>query len=696
MNQHVGRAKQVFRVQEALARAPKSFLLRSVDSLELKGRLLTEFKRRKVSRIGDIVALLSLENLDGVGLGLASLRDLHSLLEESVENFVFANSGLPESSNLLDNQAFSHNSEDGHESDGSRSGSGALAGVDVQPDPSASETFAELLEKGLGAIGERHAHVISKRAGLAGRSETLEAVARPLGLTRERVRQIQNKAMSRLREQVPIAELLEDKLLRLLENRASPLYLAALPAEDAWFEGVRFPETVLDFLIDNFPTSKLGTLVLHGRRVVTKGAQGEWDRRVHSASDFIRERCGFGLTESSLRVAVEAIAGSEFKELSDELFDIATRHAVYAEMPEGKVLVAVGRGASQKVLAVLESSDGPLHYSEIARRVSDSFGSVEIRRVHSAADDVGLLLGRGIYGLRKHVRISDTEAAYLASLCEEMICEGPDGRQWHASELLSQLRESEPIAQRLNHFELSVALKEHSDLQYMGRQVWGHVGESGGQPQKRLDVQNAVEAVLRDAGNALTAFEIFQRVSSIRGIGANFQVHPKGIVFRVGPSTWGLTTRDLSISDQNIDDYLRRIASYLNECHSAIHVSEISDRLGLGESSDEQSWQIFGAAQLDERFKSFIGDYLGLANWSATGRLTVHDALKLVIEELKMGATTEQIQDSMEVSLGRRVSADTVKSALRDRGATYDRLRGVWALDLAVEIDEEDRAPLDD
>lgn len=695
MSRNVGRAKYLLRVQEVLARAPKPFLLLSVDSLELNGRLHTAFKRLKVRRVGDLAVPFSADRLDGVGLGLASLRDLHSLLEESVESFVFANSHLPQLSNPLNSQALDHHSENGYEPEDYQDEGGIPASADVQPDSSNLETFAELLENGLRAIGGRDTEVLSRRAGVAGRPETLEAIAGSLGLTRERIRQIQSKAMLRLRTQVPIAQILEEKLLRLLENRTSPLYLAALPAEDVWFEGTRFPESVIDFLIDSLPISKLGTIVLHGRRVATKGTQGEWDRRVNSATDFVKERCGFGLTESSLRVAVEAIAGFEFKELSDDLFDIASRHAVYADMPEGKVLVAVGRGANQKVMAVLEGSDRPLHYSEIARRVSDSFGQVDIRRVHSAADGVGLLLGRGIYGLRKHVPISDTEAAYLASLCEEMINDGPSGRQWHASELLSQLHESEPIAQRLNHFELSVSLKEHSDLQYMGRQIWMLAGESGGQPQKRLDVQNAVEAVLRDAGSTLTAFEIFERVSSIRGIGAHFQIHPKGIVFRVGPSTWGLTTRDLSIPAQDLRSHLTRLASCLNESHSAIHVSEISDKLGLSGKSDEQAWQIFGAAQLDERFKSFMSDYLGLADWSATGRLAVHDALRLVIEELTTGATTEHIQERMEVSLGRRVSADTVKSALRDRGATYDRLRGVWALDLAVEIDEEDRAPLD-
>ena len=170
-----------------------------------------------------------------------------------------------------------------------------------------------------------------------------------------------------------------------------------------------------------------------------------------------------------------------------------------------------------------------------------------------------------------------------------MLREGLEDRQWHASEMLSELRETEPITEKLSHFELSVLLKEHSSLTYLGRQVWLYVDEAGRQPQKRLDLHNAVEAALREAGTPLAAFEIFRRISSIRGVGEHFQVHPKGVVFRVGPSTWGLTTRDLMISDQDLRQHLEQIAKDLDETHSAIHVSEIREKLGLSGADDELS-----------------------------------------------------------------------------------------------------------
>ena len=57
-----------------------------------------------------------------------------------------------------------------------------------------------LLASGIGALSAREREVLSGRYGLGERdAETLEAIARRLGLTRERVRQIQQEALAKLR-----------------------------------------------------------------------------------------------------------------------------------------------------------------------------------------------------------------------------------------------------------------------------------------------------------------------------------------------------------------------------------------------------------------------------------------------------------------------------------------------------------------
>ncbi len=60
--------------------------------------------------------------------------------------------------------------------------------------------MVETLERAIDALGERQAILLRMRMGLLdGREYTLEEVGRYLGVTRERVRQLEKKALRTLR-----------------------------------------------------------------------------------------------------------------------------------------------------------------------------------------------------------------------------------------------------------------------------------------------------------------------------------------------------------------------------------------------------------------------------------------------------------------------------------------------------------------
>jgi len=71
-------------------------------------------------------------------------------------------------------------------------------------------TLKDLLDTILGQLSEREQTIIKLRFGLADRTPlTLEEIGSILGITRERVRQIQNKAIEKLRSIAAIQELEE-------------------------------------------------------------------------------------------------------------------------------------------------------------------------------------------------------------------------------------------------------------------------------------------------------------------------------------------------------------------------------------------------------------------------------------------------------------------------------------------------------
>jgi RNA polymerase primary sigma factor len=71
----------------------------------------------------------------------------------------------------------------------------------IQPAEAASSTLLqEQLHAVLGTLSEREADVVSMRFGLTGgQPKTLDEIGKAYGVTRERIRQIESKAMSKLR-----------------------------------------------------------------------------------------------------------------------------------------------------------------------------------------------------------------------------------------------------------------------------------------------------------------------------------------------------------------------------------------------------------------------------------------------------------------------------------------------------------------
>jgi RNA polymerase nonessential primary-like sigma factor len=94
----------------------------------------------------------------------------------------------------------------GHDGDASSSSLIDLVADDSTTDPmdlALTHEADHLLAEGLGELPAREQEVLRGRYGLDGReAETLEAIAERLGLTRERVRQIQQEALTHLRRRM--------------------------------------------------------------------------------------------------------------------------------------------------------------------------------------------------------------------------------------------------------------------------------------------------------------------------------------------------------------------------------------------------------------------------------------------------------------------------------------------------------------
>src|SRR5690606_11763902 len=133
------------------------------------------------------------------------------------------------------------------------------------------------------------------------------------------------------------------------------------------------------------------------------------------AKNFLGLSAGQDMTEDQCKVVVTSYIREGAREFRALFWDKARGLCHFGEAAGGRhVLVSYGRGTDHVVEAVLTDAERPLHYSEIAERVSRRIGrSVDLRRVHNAAAAVGILLGRGSYGLEKHIGVTPEQVEVI-------------------------------------------------------------------------------------------------------------------------------------------------------------------------------------------------------------------------------------------------------------------------------------------
>ncbi|MDZ7872462.1 MAG: hypothetical protein U5N27_04370 [Rhizobium sp.] len=125
--------------------------------------------------------------------------------------------------------------------------------------------------------------------------------------------------------------------------------------------------------------------------------------------------------------------------------------------------------------------------------------------------------------------------ADLASRRQDVVENGPPDRRgrWHANELLAEIVEDSKVdMDKVNKYILDIALKKSGYLESFGRMVWRRSGGEQYDLAARIDIKQAIVAVLFAADGPLEANEIRSRVREIRGLDKPFQIQISDPVLR--------------------------------------------------------------------------------------------------------------------------------------------------------------------
>lgn len=264
----------------------------------------------------------------------------------------------------------------------------------------------------LGTLSERAQDIMKKRYGLGADDErmTLEAIGKEYGITRERVRQIENFSLSTIRRSEeflkaePFFEELRDAMDEYGKIVKESNFLSHISDDPGFQNHVHF----LLVLGDYFEKLREDEDFFHRWTIDEELAE-----KVHkSLKNLYKELSDEDLVSGKDMVSKFMVhLKKEIKDLRDE--EIMRRWLGLAKFigqnPLGEWGVAESpnvraRGVRDLAYLVIRDHGSPMHFTEVARSITDRFG----KKAHQATvhnelikDKRFVLVGRGLYALRE-------------------------------------------------------------------------------------------------------------------------------------------------------------------------------------------------------------------------------------------------------------------------------------------------------
>jgi hypothetical protein len=652
---------------------PKPILDAHISQLGLTVRTSNVFSIQNIFCLRDALGIKLTDMLKWPNFGKKSAKDLCELLSASVKKLTFQLPNSLSKSNIQ-TEPLNVNNQPESENEGQLN--------DYTLEHIRQVPLKQHFENSLELLSENARLVLEYRTGYKEPIKTLEEVGRLVGVTRERIRQIQKQNIKKIIDTEYWDDCIAIKIGNLLMDRDQPLYLEMLEVEDDWFSGFFGNYQHLAAIIELFSENQIQLLTINGAVVISRINQDDWNNLISGLRKSLKAKAD---ENQWTREDINLIFKSELEtkgavELLSKLWYTFSDTLQFSL--EGDVLIAYGKTGESAVFTVLQQAEGPLHYSEVATRATEVLGrKVEERLAHNSLPRAGAkLFGRGIYGLPKFNPISDLICKHIRVVLSKMIYEGPLAKQWHVTELLTYLKEKFPaLPQTLDMYILNIILEDCHELTYLNKNVWARA-DSGQKPTDRVDMADAFTKILEDAGTPLKGREIKARLEAVRGVHESLQIQPTERMLQVGPDTWGLYERDIKISSDSINIYLDNLYSFLRAKQKGIHVTEVPEFLDEVNLDLEipESYTLLSLAQQDKRFYMGRAMFLGLTEWGEdTRRYTNSQAVRKILDEMTKPMSIMEINAKVH-SLTGIDTATTVTGILINEGAKYYAEQRVW------------------
>ncbi len=256
---------------------------------------------------------------------------------------------------------------------------------------------------------EREREIVSRRFGLFDRRETLEQIGELLGITRERVRQLEKAAITRLKASaakgdIPHILTIQDMLVAELNGMGKVARISDLSGklnkENGKLEQARLsfvamlaPKLAVVEENDNFYHA-VGIAAQHNEKAIKE--------QVSAVVEAIKG-IGEPTTIEAIAQAVKNTDTAHVKALASVSKLVATLNGRWGLT---KWPMVNPKNIRDKIYVILHESGKHMHFNDIAKSIKDSTfkrKDVTTQAIHNELikDDRFVLIGRGIYALKE-------------------------------------------------------------------------------------------------------------------------------------------------------------------------------------------------------------------------------------------------------------------------------------------------------
>lgn len=291
---------------------------------------------------------------------------------------------------------------------------------------------------------EREREIISRRFGLFDRRETLEQIGELLGITRERVRQLEKAVVARLKAQAEQGKLPNlDEIQRLFKSELEQLGHIARVSEltsKVTKENTKLDQARVSFLAQLCPELSVIDDNDHFHHAVGISAKHDEKKIKEHVSTIIAAVKKIGEPTSIDTVAKEAGHDDHqhvaaLASVSKQLASLNNRWGLI------KWPMVNPKNIRDKIYVILHENGKHMHFNEIAEAIKDSSfkrKDVTTQAIHNELikDKRFVLIGRGIYALKEWGYKKGT----VADIITEVLAEA--GEPLHRDEIVKRVLKS--------------------------------------------------------------------------------------------------------------------------------------------------------------------------------------------------------------------------------------------------------------